>query len=484
MAPLQDPRLRQTWNSISHNAEAVTENAATGIWRFTHEYIDPCFVGISHALEQCTTTCFPSRDERARRLRERVRTRGRAEYSFDFYDDWEDEPETGGGLGRSGGLLGWGNDELDRLLAGSGSSSHGGKRGSATINEQPKSRRRGMSYGTRKGGPRRKNTIDGLPDPTIIPSTNSFGFLHKLPFKIGGTLRYKPSAADLQEHPGAHRAEIADEAESEPLIDDDAEELETQDGEDYGKGRRRARSSTTGSGATSDSFRSRGDLFASDGEDDAVPLGDEFAMALERRTTSSSNVNDSGSGKTRSSKGKRLSTSARISRTISGTTQSSGKSRFSIGASLGARTGSGASVNQMGDAAVMDSMETSLDDLRFEEERLRAAEDAEIERKRHAAARLAIERGLSSSSVTGSERTTETEPVMRPSSEADFSPVEEDMQTVSPPPELEESTSDVLARASNLTVEAHRDTEAESESTNRTEEDPHKEFVPARLPNF
>jgi len=272
MAPLlEDPRIRQTWNHISHNAETATESAAAGIWAFTHTYINPCFASIGESCEQCTGQCFPDREERARRLRERGRTRGRAEYSFDFYDDW-DEDEGGG----SSGILGWGNDELDRLLAGSGA--HG------STSEQPSGRRRGMSYGTGKSGARRnrKNTVDGLPDPTIIPSTNSLGFLQRLPWKFGGTLRYKPSAADLQEHPGSHRVDLEAEEEEggeeeEPLLDED-ERSENGDEEEIRFGHTRKRSSTTGSGDTSDSFRSRGDLFPSDGEDDAVPLSDEFAM--------------------------------------------------------------------------------------------------------------------------------------------------------------------------------------------------------------
>ncbi|EQL02372.1 hypothetical protein OCS_01915 [Ophiocordyceps sinensis CO18] len=128
----------------------------------------------------------------------------------------------------------------------------------AETTEQPR-RKRGMSYGTR--GARRRTSDD---DPTIIPSTQPIGFLGKLPWKLGGTLRYRPSAADLQDRPGKHGA-----AETEPL-------LEPDDGSDYGAERRapRQRSGTTGSGDTSDSYRSRGDIFPSDGEgeEDAVPL--------------------------------------------------------------------------------------------------------------------------------------------------------------------------------------------------------------------
>jgi hypothetical protein len=447
MAPLQDPRIRQTWNNISHNAETATETAAAGIWTFTHEYISPCLASISSTVNECTGQCFPD-DERARRLRERGRTRGRAEYSFDFYDDWDDEEE-----GRSGGLLGWGNDELDRLLAGSGSNSHG------AVDEQPSGRRRGMSYGTRKGGPRRKNTIDGLPDPTIIPSTNSLGFLHRLPFKIGGTLRYKPSAADLQEHPGAHRAE-AEDGEGEPLIDDDNDEVhEEADGGDFDISRTRARSSTTGSGDTSDSFRSRGDLFPSDGEDDAVPLSDEFAVVLERKMTGGSGVDDRGSGKTRSSKGKRPSASRGMSRTVSRTTQSSSQSRQS----LGAKRGSSTSVTKVPRLSSTDSLEgESLTDLQQEEERLRREEDAEVERKREAAARLASERGLGVNDESSAEVKQET-PILE----------------VIPPPTTAEETED---RQEEPSVAA---AELPDEAPSETRKEPSKkDFVPARLPNF
>jgi hypothetical protein len=447
MAPLQDPRLRQTWNNISHNAETATETAAVGIWTLTHEYINPCLSSISSSINECISQCFPD-DERARRLRERGRTRGRAEYSFDFYDDWDEEEE-----GRSGGLLGWGNDELDRLLAGSGSHSHG------AVDEQPSGRRRGMSYGTRKGGPRRNKTIDGLPDPTIIPSTNTLGFLHRLPFKIGGTLRYKPSAADLQEHPGANRAEAEGE-ESEPLIDDDnEEEHEEAEGGDIDMGRTRARSSTTGSGDTSDSFRSRGDLFPSDGEDDAVPISDEFAVVLERRMTVGSGMDDRGSGKTRNSKGKRPSGSRGMSRTVSRTTQSSSQSRQS----LGAKRGSSTSVNNVPRLPSTDSLEgESLTDLQQEEERLRREEDAEVERKREAATRLASERGLSVNEEPSSEVKQEP-PILE----------------VIPPPILAEDTEDRQEEPSVAAAEPSDEFQSETRK-----EPPKQSFVPARLPNF
>ncbi|TAQ85847.1 hypothetical protein B7494_g5818 [Chlorociboria aeruginascens] len=425
MAPLlEDPRIRRTWNQLSQNAESATETAAAGIWAFQHKYINPCLSSVSSSCEQCAGRCFPDRDERARRLRERGRTRGRAELSFDFYDDWdEDAGASGGGL-----LRGWGNDELDRLLAGSGS---GGNEG---IDQAPR-RKRGMSYGTRG----RKKSLD--PDPTIIPSTSALGFLGRLPFKFGGTLRYKPSAADLQENPGTTRADFTDD-EGEPLMPED----HSEDERDAGKGKRhtRQRSSTTSSGETSDSFRSRGDLFPSDGEDDAVPLGDEFAMVLERRTTASG-ADDRSSGKTRSSGGKKSSSSRNLSRNVSRASQPSQPSLREH------RTHSGTSI------AHPDMAETpSLTDLQQEEERIQIEEDGEIERKRTAAAKLALERGLK---VEG--------PVVQGPPQAkheDLTAEELPQSTVSPP--------DQSALAENSTV------------ISKTEPRTANNFVPARLPSF
>lgn len=366
---LEDPRIRQTWNQLSQNAEQATESAAAGIWTFQHQYMNPCFSSIASSIEQCTASCFPDREERARRLRERGRTRGRAELSFDFYDDWDDEDG-----GRTGGLLrGWGNDELDRLLTRSGSHSGG-------VDNQAPRRKKGMSYGTR--GLKRKS-LD--PDSTVIPSTSALGFLGRLPFKLGGTLRYKPSAADLQDHPGALHAEYREGEENEPLISDEHSDDELG----KRKAHARTRSSTNSSGTTSDSFRSRGDLFPSDGEDDAIPLGDEFAMVLERRMTGSG-ADDRSSGRTRNSKGKRPAGSRTLSRTFSRTTQSS-DSRPPLS---GKRMSFGTSLPQTDATNADTDKSSSLTELRLEERRIQVEEDEEVERKHRAAARLAVERGL------------------------------------------------------------------------------------------
>lgn len=451
MAPLlEDPRFRQTWNQFSQNAEHATESAAAGIWTFQHRYLNPCLSSVSSSFTHCTGHCFPDRSARGR-------TRGRAELSFDFYDDWDQENNGGE---RQGLLGGWGNDELDRLLAGTGPG------------DQPR-RKRGMSYGTGGAGgsgrPRRRKSLDLREDPTVIPSTSALGFLGRLPFKLGGTLRYKPSAADLQEHPGARSddfrgmEENGEEEEGEPLIADDEDEgdgeREREGGGDFMKGHQRQRSSTTSSGETSDSFRSRGDLFPSDGEDDAVPLPDEFAMVLERRTTNS-NMDDRSSGKTRSSKGKRPAGSRTTSRTLSRTAASS----QSIPSLDGQRTSSGPPTPGFPSPDAVKIQ--SLADLQHEEERLRLEEDAEVEKKRVAAAKLAAERGLRKDHVVEAIAESKT----------DASTVED----IPPPEEI-----DIKAAQAGDEVSAKsREKDPMSEPPPPPKESQDQKFVPARLPNF
>lgn len=463
MAPLlEDPRIRQTWNNISHNAETATETAATGVWQFLHNYINPCFVSIGDSLTQCTTQCFPTSEARARRLRERERARGRAEYSFDFYDDW-DSDITNSNSG--GGLLGWGNDELDRLLAGSGSHSH--------VQDQPSGRKRKMSYGTR--APKRKGTIDGLPDPTIIPSTSKIGFLQRLPFKFGGTLRYKPSAADLQDNPGAHRAEQGNDGEVEPLIEDSHIDEEEEQAIDMG--RSRPRSNTTGSGATSDSFRSRGDLFPSDGEDDAVPLSDEFAINL---TTTRSGPDDRSSGTTRSSKGKRPGDA--LSRTRSRTSQSSSKSLAALSppgepSPLGlARSNPSTSDSEL-------KLVPSISDLEKEEEQIRKEEEGELRMKREAACRLAVKRGLG---VSGPSASSEPGSVAQEEMIRTTSPVRQSTSHAASVRSKAEPNQDASAELMQPLNSASRPAlQPTADHTSSATDAPDKgRFVPARLPQF
>ncbi|KAI9890039.1 MAG: hypothetical protein M1814_004555 [Vezdaea aestivalis] len=364
-----DPRIRQTLNQISQNIETANTTTQTALFSFTEHYVKPCLASLSTCADQCTVPCCPDRyDERLRR-RAGARRRGRAEFSFDFYDDWDDDAAATDG----GGLLGWGNDELDRLLAGSGSASRSG-----AVADQPE-RKRGMSYGTVNRPNRRRTALQNrdAEDPTIVPSSSAFGFLERLPWRFGAkTLKYKPSAADLQENLGQSRLGID---ESEPLIEESDEEVGSTTRRKAG----RARSGTAGSGSTTESFRSRGDLFPSEDEDDAVPLDDEFAMALERRTTNSGREDNSLVG----ASGKRPTRS----RTASSKSASM-KSRKSdeVKRMTVARTEEvDADEDDQGLFKV-----PSLNDLKDEEERLMLSEEQDLDRRREAAQRLAQERGL------------------------------------------------------------------------------------------
>ncbi|KAI0118566.1 hypothetical protein F4776DRAFT_259587 [Hypoxylon sp. NC0597] len=443
MAFLEDPRLRQRWNQISHTTETVTENAAAGIWSFGHTYVTPCLSSISSAFDSCTSVCLGDREERARRARERQRARGRAEYSFDFYDDWDEEL---GGVDDGGALLGgWRSEDWDRLLAGTGKRKAGGD-----VQEQPR-RKRGMSYGTR-GLRKRASTEE---DPTIIPSTAPLGFLGRLPFKIGGPLRYKPSAANLQEHPGASRQVL--DTEREPLLGHD----EGPSHLDESPTQVRKRSATVGSGDTSDSYRSRGDLFPSDeeGEEDAIPLDDEFTIALDH-------VDDRSSNKTKSSKGKRIA-DRRMPRSVSRTTIDS--TRPSLRPSLGS-----GSVPPETPALLSTP---SLEDLRLEEERVQREEDEILEKKRQAAAELALRRGLSRENL-------KIESV--PEAKSEILRVE---KVPVPEEAIIEDTNDRQEETGNGSAdENHQQSQAatptplpkSSKSTDPSQEG----FVPARLPYF
>lgn len=364
-----DPRLRRTLNQVSQNIESATETAQAGLFDFNQHVIAPCFASVVGCLTACTEPCFGTREDQMRR--QRRRTRGRAELNFDFYDDWDDDDD--------GGILGWSNnDELDRLLAGSGATSAAGQNKQAEQQQPQPGRQRAMSYGTRRDARgRRKSAVqphDGGPEPTIIPQSSVLGFLDRLPWKFGGKgLKYKPSAADLTEHPGGYRQEGEGE-EAEALMDDQDFERSPQRKRKH----KRDRSDTGISGYTTDSLSSRGDIFPSEDElDDAQPLDDEFAMALERQRTNLGS-DEASSGKTRG--GTRPSDSRASTRTVSSKSIKDELHEVMSGGALS-------------DQAIEEI--PTLSDLKQEEERVRKEEEAEVERKRDAARKLARKRGMS-----------------------------------------------------------------------------------------
>lgn len=421
-----DPRWNRTIQHISENLEHANETAAENLYGFTQRYVNPCVASLTNCCNAVTSPCFPSSNDRRR---SRARSRGRAERNFDFYDDWDDDNETDGLLG------GWGSDNLERFL---------GSAATYGTTTQP-NRQRAMSYTQRARDPRfdparRKSTAQAhnAQDPTLIPSSSYFGFLSRLPFKLPTkALRYKPSAADLTEHPGARR----NLAEEQPLIEDSGEDVDV-------KPARRARSGTHTSGHTTDSFSSRGDIFPSEDElDDAVPLDDEFTIALERRVTG---VGDDSTSGTRSG-------SRRPRRSASGRTVSSGvRSVGGVVVEEGEVDGEGEGEGESGTPG------QDLDALEREEEQLRRDEDAQLQQNRILAHHLAVQRGLASPTHSP---TAEQHPPPQPQHTAHpdvAQTVEDDANTATSPP-LSPDTS----RPATAIRRAH---------------DP--AFVPARLPDF
>ena len=361
-----NPEFRQTLNTLSRNLESANEAAQENIYTFAQIYVDPCLSGLRASLADCTAPCFPGKDEQLRRRR--GTPRGRPELNFDFYDDWDDEDEA------ANSLLGWGNDELDGLLAGN----------TNTGTSQP-GRQRAMSYGSRNR--RRGNTLpsDHEQDPTVIRGSSYLGFLERLPWGIGARmLTYQPSAANLQINPGGLR-----------LRDEEAD-ITNSDREDLIQGQQtvhgRKRSGTTTSQSTTTSRSSRGDLILSEEEEDAVPIDDEFAVMLSKRSTNTGSE-DHSSGKTGSSK--RPGPSAQSTRT------SSSKSLNGLGKDgrLSPRQGSEPTSPTV--AEMLQSL--SIETLAQEEEQARLDEEMEVEQKREAAQRLALESGLASPVVLESE---------------------------------------------------------------------------------
>ena len=340
-----DPRIRQTLNQISQNIESANIATQASLFTFSQRYISPCIASLDTCLQASCHPCFAARDDQ--RKSHRNPRRGRDDLAFDFYDDWNEEEGD------------WGNDELDRLLAGS--------------DRQP-TRQGPMSYGSRIA--RRKSMgmpKDGNSDPTIVPSSSMFGFLERLPWKFGARRpRYRPSAADLQENVGRHR----NEGES-PFEDHEG-------GQERSRGRRgRNRSVTTTSGSTTNSLSSRGDLFPSEDEDDAVPIDDEFAMVLARRNTGTLS-DDHSSGMTR---GKRPAGSRASTKTAT-------SSRTKASAPNVRETSTSS-----GNIEVTEAKEESIPSLSHlmqEEDHLHQEEESQVERKRQAAQKLARQRGLSS----------------------------------------------------------------------------------------
>lgn len=362
-----DPRIRQTINQLSHNLEAANESAQERLYSLSRNYLQPCFGGINACFGSCTAPCFPNALRRRRRRRSAV---GRSEFNFGFYDDWDYDDDA-----QANEFYGWENDELDRLLP---ESRGGGGSGADRItNEQPPALQRRMSYGSR--GTQKSGDLD-LADERQNGIT-FFGLFKQFPWKVfgGRTLKYRPSAADLQEHPGHHRLpsnEDSDDA-ARPFLDDFDDDDRAGDGpwqhEELGyqaytprstdETQQRPRSSTASSQDTNNTRSSRGDLMPTDEDDDAVPLNDSLAMDLATPKS-----------------GYSLSDPDRSSR-------NSVQSSFAT----------------FPDSPIRSPL-ISPPGLKKQEKKVAQEEESTIERKRRAASKLARERGMSTLGPSNAQR--------------------------------------------------------------------------------
>ncbi|KAK5112893.1 hypothetical protein LTR62_003715 [Meristemomyces frigidus] len=401
-----DPRFRRRLHELGATVESATEQAQSGLYIFGHTYLRPAVDSVASCLTTCVDASCPTLNlaqrDRLRRQRGRGRSRGRAELNFDFYDDWDDLEETDG-------LLGW-SDGDEGGAVGVGGLGYG------AIAAQPP-RQKGMSYA--KG--RRKSGAGVEGDATVVPG-GSAGFFGRM---FGGrALKYRPSAADLQEHPGARRNRRKM-TEGEALLEEEEGSANTGRVRKHGR-KRSGTAGTAGSATTTDSYSSRGDIFPSDDED-AIPLDDEFAMVLERRTTnphsgteteSSSNRTSSQRRGKRPSAGSRTSTgrrtlSTRSTRSSAGGRQSRSHTNSNLASPIAERR-----QPEMLEEADFQSSPPASNDLRTEEQRTEAEEEAATERKHHEAQRVAEQKGLPEPAATSTESA--EEPVMNDTLETTF----------------------------------------------------------------
>jgi len=128
----------------------------------------------------------------------------------------------------------------------------------------------------------------------------------------------------------------------------------------------------------------------SDEEEDAVPLGDEFAVMLSRRTTNQGSTEDQSSGKTRAPSSKRPAPSRRSTRTVSSKSLKSPSTKSQ-------RSASQKSLAPISPTPVTEHPEPpTMLDFNNQEEEVEREEELEIKQKRDAVHRLVMERGLRS----------------------------------------------------------------------------------------
>ena len=187
-------------------------------------------------------------------------------------------------------------------------------------------------------------------------------------------------------------------AEVQPLIEEPEEDEGT-----WRRGHGRQRSGTATSRSTTNSLSSRGDLIMSDEDEyeDAQPLDDSFAVMLSRRNTNQGSTEDQSSGKTRSPGGKRPG----VSRNVSTRTVSSKSSKGQSGKSSQRSASSKSLVVPPPNMIEEPPEPPTIADLRREEEDIAQEEELEVQQKREAAQRLALDRGLSSRTVDHSAST-------------------------------------------------------------------------------
>jgi len=252
MLSRSDPRIRRALDNLSQTLETANDRTQENIYTFTETFVTPILRSLTDCIVASTslcTSCCPGSAEGFKRW-PTVQSRGRAEFAFDFYDDWDEE-------------------ENDPLLEFAGNTETLFASRQVAL-DQTMDYSIGSRFHHRRPGDHRASMV--------ISSPGYFGFLSRIPSRFRKPVSCNPSLADLGSTRSS-RSNVHDTVREQGPLDQDEGLIEHTPSL---RRHKRSRSATEASCHTTASMSSRGDIIPSEDEmDDAVPLDDEFASNLE-----------------------------------------------------------------------------------------------------------------------------------------------------------------------------------------------------------
>lgn len=348
MDPGHDRRLRDVWGNTQDNLESAVGTAYTSLTGFHRAFVQPAYKSVvakTKSTAQSTVVCCCGAAGLGKRNGNYHNSNRRDSFDI-FYDLYEDEV--------------YGRDELDRLLNSQFSDEEDDEEGSGQARRSTRNTHKGKGHHATAYAETAMAADDQFPGGTGGgPShTHHYGMgmavEPPIDFEQEGLIQTGPnkfkdwlvSLFTFNKHRRPNHSKSTAAATA-------------------GRMQERGRSNTRSSANSSDTFRSRAELFSEDADSavlaDAQMMGEDFAVGLEFKSTHSSTADDEDAG-------------------------------LQQGEGQGEGEGEGA---EEGGPQVM-----SDGDLRQEEAELEREEEEAIERERERAARKAEELGLGGVATT------------------------------------------------------------------------------------